>query len=1151
MHMHVRMYGCTYVRMRAHTRTRTHARTHTRTHVHIPHASQLLSNRGRACKLLWSSIARARVSHAPLIFSPPAPCMSKQLPLTIDGWLQWLDAVNLQAEAFLEDNNAAHAKAILRDGLGLFRQCHPKAPSLLQPAVVRSLNNLARTYELLHNPKKALKCLEKARAFIGASSMIHHSSEVDTHANLAAVFTKLGRLSEAVEHCKIAIRLLQPLLLDDDIDTTVQARARMFLIVSYNLAVAQSRLKFYDDAIGSSGRHLKMVHAVLPSDDPIRRKLIDFRRHLAERVQQQMEEVVSEPDDPFSGTFVHLHSSVHAAAAPASATLHQLSDSQQSSDADADRESNVIFPAQHHRSGSGKADALAPRSLAPSSAPKNAWADADGRRSLSRLDDGRSRADDDASIKENAVGRSNISVQSLFDRKALTTRARSHQAMFVLQEDVPSSSTSAASSERAQKERSKSLPQQLQHDALHAHSQQSALESHHVAAAPVPPQQPPIAPEMLHMHAMESQAAVSDLQVPPAFVAPPASVLRISQTSAIVALQRFFRCAGCRHILPHARLKSARDLLSGIFLRIHLQQQLARALARGKFCICILRLHNSRALRALMSRHRGALQIGSSLLRRSLRVRLRTVANACAAVTRVYRGHRARALLDAPQPSQHIVIIQRQWRRHRSLQAVAWAARHRRCAAVSRIQLAFACLWDITAANSLLHHCSAHAQASAANKLRCSYQAFTARRQLAVFRFVRVKSAQDKLQQLACASAHRIVVACRLRFARARAGVSVVCRAWRCARSRRVFRVLVFQKIWLHATNTIAKLYRFWRSKRSYAAAAAFRLQQRQNKSSARIARAWLRRLARVYVESARKRLQASRVVCSVCRTYFFRGKAAELVRRSCANKLAAACIAVVHRRKHTSMLMPLLVLRLHTVMVARMIHRAFALVRCIRRSARARVQRREFLKVFRRRMVVRLQCAQRSRIARCCMHKLLMVMQRKKKDDKINAQLAAAAVITKSWTIHVMRVRARHELKRQRAGTIVARAWRSHCSLKCRSGHVQLLLRRVSACTLQRAFKCHFSRRFLLALVMQRCRAAAAKTVQMVWRRVVALRVVRERFHRRLQSITAVDLQCAARASAARRHLLALKRFRIQARARAFISLCVLRKSARIRSND
>jgi hypothetical protein len=45
--------------------------------------------------------------------------------------------------------------------------------------------------------------------------------------------------------------------------------------------------------------------------------------------------------------------------------------------------------------------------------------------------------------------------------------------------------------------------------------------------------------------------------------------------------------------------------------------------------------------------------------------------------------------------------------------------------------------------------------------------------------------------------------------------------------------------------------------------------------------------------------------------------------------------------------------------------------------------------------------------------------------------------------------------------------------------------------------------------------------------------------------------LQCAARASAARRHLLALKRFRIQARARAFISLCVLRKSARIRCND
>ena len=46
--------------------------------------------------------------------------MAKQLPLTIDGWLQWLDAVNMQAEAFLEDNNAIHARSILRDGLGQF-----------------------------------------------------------------------------------------------------------------------------------------------------------------------------------------------------------------------------------------------------------------------------------------------------------------------------------------------------------------------------------------------------------------------------------------------------------------------------------------------------------------------------------------------------------------------------------------------------------------------------------------------------------------------------------------------------------------------------------------------------------------------------------------------------------------------------------------------------------------------------------------------------------------------------------------------------------------------------------------------------------------------------------------------------------------------
>ena len=53
-----------------------------------------------------------------------------------------------------------------------------------------------------------------------------------------------------------------------------------------------------------------------------------------------------------------------------------------------------------------------------------------------QIDGGSSRAHDDASMKENSRVRSNVYVQSLFDRKALSARAPLQQAVFALQEDV-------------------------------------------------------------------------------------------------------------------------------------------------------------------------------------------------------------------------------------------------------------------------------------------------------------------------------------------------------------------------------------------------------------------------------------------------------------------------------------------------------------------------------------------------------------------------------------------------------------------------------------------------------------------------------------------------------------------------------------------
>jgi tetratricopeptide (TPR) repeat protein len=607
--------------------------------------------------------------------------MSKQLPLTIDGWLQWLHAVNVQAEAHLEHGNANDAKMILRDGLGQFRQCHPKAPSLLQPAVVRSLNNLARTYELLRNPQKALKCLEKARSFIAASSMIHNSAEVDTHANLAAVFTKLGRLSQAIEHCNIALRLLQPLLLDDDIDATLHSRARKFLIVSYNLAVAQSRLKLFEDAIGSSGRHLKIVHAILPSDDPIRRKLIDFRRHLVERMQQQLEDFSSEADDPFSGTFVDVSSSQPLPQPPPRShqSLHH-------SEAEADRESNVIFPAQRIRSD--KLDGLNLKADAPPTAPKNAWGD-DVARASSH---GRLSALVAASMKENAGAQSNFSSQSLFDRKASSARTREHAPLLSLQEDVPSSGTaSAASSHRAPKEPRQMQSYQPQAGGPRSDERDAGSCDVDVPSASAPP---PATASVLHMLAHDEATSALSLQVPDP------SSLHSSKTSAIVSLQRACRRICCRDVLRQARIENARVLLGASLLRMHPRQRHACTVANDTLYASLLRLHSSRRTSFIIFRVRALDQLRTALLRHAFHRRLLAVKRACAAAARVCRGHLIRKRKNAPRFAGSVVIVQRQWRRYRAVQVVARAMRLLRVGAVLLMQHAVVRYWDLSAAKS-------------------------------------------------------------------------------------------------------------------------------------------------------------------------------------------------------------------------------------------------------------------------------------------------------------------------------------------------------------------------------------------------------------------------------------------------------------------
>ncbi len=267
------------------------------------------------------------------------------------------------------------------------------------------------------------------------------------------------------------------------------------------------------------------------------------------------------------------------------------------------------------------------------------------------------------------------------------------------------------------------------------------------------------------------------------------------------------------------------------------------------------------------------------------------------------------------------------------------------------------------------------------------------------------------------------------------------------------------------------------------------------------------------------------------------------LIRAVCASRLASACIATVYRRLHLKKLLPHLVLRLHTFMAARLLHHSYAVARCLRRSARARVQRRDFVRIFRLIMIVRLQCALRSHVARSRLRLLQLLRHRQRVANQVRAEVAAAAILSSAWMSRRLRCCARLELRRRRAVVTIASAWRIHQGKKCFSGLNALVLRRVSARTIQGAFRCRSSRRCLHARLMQKCRAAAAKTVQMAWRGVVALRVLSERYLRRLQSVAVVDLQCAARAWAARRCL----RARTEAISRSVFLRCLQRRRCQV----
>jgi len=147
-------------------------------------------------------------------------------------------------------------------------------------------NNLACYYRRIGKLKKSLEYLEKAldlKKVIKATETI-----ADTHLNICAVLSQLGKHEQALEHAMAAIILLQEEMLNcvlkPDNPKPTKDKYSILAIAYHNMGVEQEFMKRNDTALVSYRKAIVVAQTNIGPDDPITKNLVEIYNNAKKEV---------------------------------------------------------------------------------------------------------------------------------------------------------------------------------------------------------------------------------------------------------------------------------------------------------------------------------------------------------------------------------------------------------------------------------------------------------------------------------------------------------------------------------------------------------------------------------------------------------------------------------------------------------------------------------------------------------------------------------------------------------------------------------------------------------------------------------------------------------------------------------------------------
>jgi len=131
-------------------------------------------------------------------------------------------------------------------------------------------NNIGCYYRKMGQPREALVNLERALQTLEETSNPEHAG--DTHLNICAILSQMGRHTEALEHAQTALILLQEeLYFENNSGESGGAKSRfgVLAIAYHNIAVEQEHLGRFEDCLATYCKALELSQAQLGDSHPI------------------------------------------------------------------------------------------------------------------------------------------------------------------------------------------------------------------------------------------------------------------------------------------------------------------------------------------------------------------------------------------------------------------------------------------------------------------------------------------------------------------------------------------------------------------------------------------------------------------------------------------------------------------------------------------------------------------------------------------------------------------------------------------------------------------------------------------------------------------------------------------------------------------